>query len=314
MTVMIMAATNVAYRGYFYDFETGLYYLRSRYYDPETGRFINADDTDYLAYDKTSISLNLFSYCCNCPINKKDINGKWNNSGHDELSEINIHFGWEFIKNVKKYNKICDSKFPSNPIRAPFHSIEYYQLSESVSTLVDLAIKIRKNKTNKKYVFKYSEVFSRDGFTYRGKNEKNYNDKLLKYMNSVSKGEQVAMLTGFCLHMIQDFYAHRVFAKVNVKGINGLQTTAKLDELLNKKMNTKRYSIEDNKKVLPNRFRNAKKSSLELVNYIKDNKPLNCIGLYSQIFNEYQHKYVYYDKRVKKTIWFTSYRQVLLFS
>ena len=314
LMAMLMAVTNVGYRGYFYDFETELYYLRSRYYDPETGRFINADDTDYLGYDKTSISLNLFSYCCNCPINKKDINGKWNNSGHDELSEINIHFGWEFIKNVKKYNKICDSKFPSNPIRAPFHSIEYYQLSESVSTLVDLAIKIRKNKTNKKYVFKYSEVFSRDGFTYRGKNEKNYNDKLLKYMNSVSKGEQVAMLTGFCLHMIQDFYAHRVFAKVNVKGINGWQTTAKLDELLNKKMNTKRYSIEDNKKVLPNRFRNAKKSSLELVNYIKDNKPLNCIGLYSQIFNEYQHKYVYYDKRVKKTIWFTSYRQVLLFS
>ena len=32
------------YRGYVYDEETGLYYLRSRYYDPEWGRFINADD------------------------------------------------------------------------------------------------------------------------------------------------------------------------------------------------------------------------------------------------------------------------------
>ena len=31
------------YRGYYYDIETGLYYLQSRYYDPETGRFINAD-------------------------------------------------------------------------------------------------------------------------------------------------------------------------------------------------------------------------------------------------------------------------------
>ena len=38
---MIMAATNVAYRGYFYDFETGLYYLRSRYYDPAVKRFVN---------------------------------------------------------------------------------------------------------------------------------------------------------------------------------------------------------------------------------------------------------------------------------
>ncbi len=34
------------YRGYRYDTETGLYYLNSRYYDPELGRFINADDTD----------------------------------------------------------------------------------------------------------------------------------------------------------------------------------------------------------------------------------------------------------------------------
>ena len=33
------------YRGYYYDTETGLYYLQSRYYDPETGRFLNADET-----------------------------------------------------------------------------------------------------------------------------------------------------------------------------------------------------------------------------------------------------------------------------
>ena len=58
---MIMAAVNVGYRGYFYDFETGLYYLRSRYYDPEIGRFINADDTDYLGYDDTPLSMKLFT-------------------------------------------------------------------------------------------------------------------------------------------------------------------------------------------------------------------------------------------------------------
>lgn len=36
------------YRGYYYDTETGFYSLLSRYYDPEIGRFINADDTSYL--------------------------------------------------------------------------------------------------------------------------------------------------------------------------------------------------------------------------------------------------------------------------
>ena len=72
---MIMAATNVGYRGYFYDFDTGLYYLRSRYYDPEIGRFINADDTDYLGYDDTPLSTNLFAYCENNPVKYKDEKG-----------------------------------------------------------------------------------------------------------------------------------------------------------------------------------------------------------------------------------------------
>ena len=75
LMAMLMAVTNVGYRGYFYDFDTGLYYLRSRYYDPETGRFINADDINYLGYTCTSLGMNLFSYCENNPINTADYNG-----------------------------------------------------------------------------------------------------------------------------------------------------------------------------------------------------------------------------------------------
>ena len=36
------------YCGYYYDTETDLYYLNSRYYDPSIGRFINADDISYI--------------------------------------------------------------------------------------------------------------------------------------------------------------------------------------------------------------------------------------------------------------------------
>ena len=72
---MIIAATNVAYRSYFYDFDTELYYLRSRYYDPEVGRFINADDTAYLGYDGSPLSMNLFAYCCNDPVCNIDPSG-----------------------------------------------------------------------------------------------------------------------------------------------------------------------------------------------------------------------------------------------
>ena len=63
------------YRGYVYDEETGLYYLQSRYYDPLTGRFLNADvyaDTQ----SGTPLSTNMFAYCENNAINKSDDEGK----------------------------------------------------------------------------------------------------------------------------------------------------------------------------------------------------------------------------------------------
>ena len=64
------------YRGYYYDSETGLYYLNSRYYDSEIGRFINADDISVL--DITNIALNginLYAYCLNNPVNEVDESG-----------------------------------------------------------------------------------------------------------------------------------------------------------------------------------------------------------------------------------------------
>lgn len=61
------------YRGYVYDRETELYYLQSRYYDPEMGRFINAD-----AFASTGQGLlgnNMFAYCNNNPICRIDATG-----------------------------------------------------------------------------------------------------------------------------------------------------------------------------------------------------------------------------------------------
>ena len=63
------------YRGYYYDTETGFYYLQSRYYDPEIGRFINADS--YASTDATGLlSTNMFAYCENDPVNKSDPTGE----------------------------------------------------------------------------------------------------------------------------------------------------------------------------------------------------------------------------------------------
>ena len=63
------------YRGYYYDSETGFYYLGSRYYDPEVGRFISADTTDILGASGNLYDKNLYAYCDNNPIVRADSNG-----------------------------------------------------------------------------------------------------------------------------------------------------------------------------------------------------------------------------------------------
>ena len=61
------------YRGYRYDGDTGLYYLQSRYYDPMTCRFVNADR--YASTGQGQLGCNMFAYCNNSPENYSDPTG-----------------------------------------------------------------------------------------------------------------------------------------------------------------------------------------------------------------------------------------------
>ena len=69
----ILTKNPFRYRGYYYDAETGFYYLNSRYYDPVTCRFINADTT----FDENAglFAYNLYAYCANNPVQFKDSGG-----------------------------------------------------------------------------------------------------------------------------------------------------------------------------------------------------------------------------------------------
>ena len=74
------------YRSYYFDTETDLYYLNSRYYDPQTGRFINADSIENLDTENLN-GFNLYMYCANNPILFIDDNGEgwksfWNKIGN----------------------------------------------------------------------------------------------------------------------------------------------------------------------------------------------------------------------------------------
>ena len=62
------------YRGYVWDEETGLYYLRSRYYTPKRERFVMADNC--VSHSKALLESNLFAYCFDTPINAFDYDGR----------------------------------------------------------------------------------------------------------------------------------------------------------------------------------------------------------------------------------------------
>ncbi|MBQ9594188.1 MAG: hypothetical protein IJR36_09995, partial [Lachnospiraceae bacterium] len=81
----IAQANPLRYRGYYYDEETGFYQLGSRYYDPEIGRFVSADDADVITEDPFEITdKNLFAYCDNNPVLHIDREGEF----WDEVTEL----------------------------------------------------------------------------------------------------------------------------------------------------------------------------------------------------------------------------------
>lgn len=109
------------YRGYVYDNETELYYLQSRYYDPKTGRFINADDSDYTDTDSGSpLSTNMFAYCENNAVNLVDYFGedaallfKKDSPpfvGHAAMI-VQFHGGWYYFSVANSERNIFDKKF-----------------------------------------------------------------------------------------------------------------------------------------------------------------------------------------------------------
>ncbi len=83
----------IRYAGEFLDSETGLYYLRARFYDPYLGRFTTEDS--YWGEDENPLSLNLYTYCVNDPVRYVDLSGHYyyvDENGKGHVSEITV--GW----------------------------------------------------------------------------------------------------------------------------------------------------------------------------------------------------------------------------
>ena len=108
------------YRGYYYDTETGLYYLNSRYYSPEFGRFISADNA--ISNSGKSVNgYNLFAYCFNNPVNMDDQAGNWPQWIKDAANWVNNNI-IQPVKNcfssLKQSNVVNESSRDAN--RRPY--------------------------------------------------------------------------------------------------------------------------------------------------------------------------------------------------
>ncbi len=93
------------YRSYYYDMELCAYYLQSRYYMPTYHRFLNSDIPEMVRQNKHEYAgRNLFTYCCNNPVNKFDPNGAWGNDVHDGYNpDSENHFYYLDFDGVKEY-------------------------------------------------------------------------------------------------------------------------------------------------------------------------------------------------------------------
>ena len=102
------------YRGYYFDSDTGLYYLQNRYYDPKTCRFINADTTDILAAKGDLYDKNLFAYCDNNPVARVDDGGDiWNWLVGAAVSVASVYIG-DVVNNIANGKSGLDILAPTS--------------------------------------------------------------------------------------------------------------------------------------------------------------------------------------------------------
>ena len=142
-----LANTNpIRYRGYYYDTETGYYYLQSRYYDPSICRFINSDAPEIAKISKgITAGSNSFAYCNNNPINDSDPSGAF--SSKDIKNFFSQVFKWiknkitSAIKNRIGYYKKPYLKISKGLVASLIDTIIYASSNAVVSSIKSAGIK-----------------------------------------------------------------------------------------------------------------------------------------------------------------------------
>ena len=92
------------YRGYYYDSETGYYYLQSRYYNPEWGRFLSPDAFSYID-NSTRLGFNAYIYCTNNPVMFVDHSGTQEDS-NPNITEQGKAVAHILVEILKKFSEL----------------------------------------------------------------------------------------------------------------------------------------------------------------------------------------------------------------
>ncbi len=152
----IGACNSLRYRGYYYDSESGLYYLNTRYYDPSICRFVNADG--YVSTGQGTQGYNMYSYCGFNPVNRIDVNGRFwkeignwlGNAWNKVKSWVSNTFG-AYSETVNYTTKKEDVYLPSPlPItaRTEIHSSQVISRKGNYSKPVTVYLRKRSDNVN----------------------------------------------------------------------------------------------------------------------------------------------------------------------
>jgi len=201
----VATANPFRYRGYYYDTETELYYLNFRYYNPEWGRFLNADN---YYFSSSVLGYNLFAYCLNNPINNYDP------SGHLILPTIyrfTIKVAAKVVAKIssyvsKKYSNFVDSYIANNEVS--LNQDEYTYAKK-------YPIKTYLWKTSKEKADKYTDSYYGVGAHEQDENEANaYRHAMWSAIMTYYMGEDQARLYGK-MHENHDSTRDKLYYKLN---------------------------------------------------------------------------------------------------
>lgn len=186
---LLYECNSFTYRGYQYDTVSGLYYLQSRYYNPEWGRFLNAD----ICLDTESgvLGTNVFAYCDNNPVNFLDPNGMFKGKYHyDTTYRIAKPYHKGYAEILATYCKKVDSEYSPLNIFSSYYQSFHFNINDKNPNATDSRMQRSEEMHNKAMSCAYAAKSSNEIKT------------------RTARLQQAFQYFGRSIHPVQDFIAH----------------------------------------------------------------------------------------------------------